>query len=111
MAAGEAEPTPPWLVEHLCETPTLAFAGGWEAFATTGDVWAAAPSLDMPTLLLVGLGPDEPEWWAQAQRFADVLPHAEAVALEGAQHLAAFHRTDLTLPPIRDFLERVTPER
>lgn len=34
LVAAEREPVPAWLVEHLCSTDSLAFAGGIEAEAT-----------------------------------------------------------------------------
>jgi pimeloyl-ACP methyl ester carboxylesterase len=106
MAAEEGEPPPDWLMEHLCETSDLGLAGAWEAFATTPDFWAAAPTLDVPALLLMGVGPDDADWWKLAQQLAGVLPHGDACAIPGAQHLAAFHRTDLSVPPICEFLAK-----
>jgi pimeloyl-ACP methyl ester carboxylesterase len=106
FAAQEAEPTPAWMIEHLCTTDVLAFAGGMEAEATEPDLWRAASSLRVPTLLVMGVDNDE-DWRALGHRLVDTLPNAELVTLDVA-HLAAFHRTDLTLPSIRRFLERVS---
>jgi pimeloyl-ACP methyl ester carboxylesterase len=106
IATYEEEPTPDWLLEHLCTTDTLAFAGGFEAEATAPDVWAKAATLPVPTLVLLGVGSEE-EWEKQGRELVDRLPDGELVTMDGA-HLAAFHRTDLTVPPIRRFLDRVT---
>ncbi len=104
MAAEEAEPPPPWLVDHLCTTDTRQFAGCIEAEATEDDPWAAAPSLDVPVLLLLGVGPEDQEYWELGKRYAATMPRGEAVAVHGARHLAAFWRTDLTLPHLSRFL-------
>jgi pimeloyl-ACP methyl ester carboxylesterase len=106
MAAYEEEPAPPWLVEHLRTTDTLAFAGGFEAEASEPDLWAAAPSLRVPVLLVIGLDDDE-DRRAVGRDLAATLPDGELLELQ-AQHLAAFHRSDLTLPAISAFLDRLT---
>jgi pimeloyl-ACP methyl ester carboxylesterase len=108
FASGELEPTPPWLVGHLGATDTLAFAGAIEAERTEPDLWGRANALTTPTLILLatGEGPDDAQWWDLGVRLAERLPVAEAVALEGLRHLAAFWRSDVTVPLIRDFLDR-----
>jgi len=105
FASEEQEPCPDWLLDHLCDTDPLAFAGGFEAQATEPDPWARAPSIAVPVLLLVGAAtaPDD-EWRLLGQRLADLLPRGELVVLPGVAHLAAFHRTDLTVPPLLRFL-------
>jgi len=106
FAALEAEPPPPWLIDNLCSTDSHAFAGCMEAEATAPDLWAAAPTLDVPALVVAGVLGDE-DWRALAQQLVTTLPQAKLVTIDVA-HLAAFHRTDLTLPPIQAFLERVS---
>ena len=54
FVAAEREPVPAWLVEHLCSTDSLAFAGGIEAQATEPNLWASTSSL-VPVLLLLGI--------------------------------------------------------
>jgi pimeloyl-ACP methyl ester carboxylesterase len=110
FADEELEPPPPWLVENLCATDALAFAGGMEAEATEPDLWAGAPGFGIPTLLVLAVGegtsPGEEgaDWWRWGQALAARMPRGEAVALPGVRHLAAFWRTDLTVPLIGDFL-------
>jgi hypothetical protein len=41
-----------------------------------------------------------------AQRLVETMPHAQLMVLD-VDHLAVFHRTDLTLPVIRPFLESI----
>ena len=109
MAGTESEPPPPWLLDHLCATEPAAFAGAYEAFATAPPFWPAAPQISVPTLLLLGVAGDEDQdWWARGQAAASVMPAARAVALDGLGHLQAFWRTDLSLPPIRQFLATLT---
>jgi pimeloyl-ACP methyl ester carboxylesterase len=107
IVAAEREPVPAWLVEHLCITDTMAFAGGLEAEATEPDLWATASSLHVPVLLLVGVDGDGQRVTALGRQLVQALPDAELVTLDVA-HLAAFHRVDLTLPVIARFLDDVT---
>jgi pimeloyl-ACP methyl ester carboxylesterase len=107
FASAEREPAPAWLIEHLCSTDTMAFAGGIEAEATEPDLWAAASSLDVPVLLVLGVDEAGQRETALGRRLVQALPDAELVTLNVA-HLAAFHRVDLTLPVIAPFLDDVT---
>jgi pimeloyl-ACP methyl ester carboxylesterase len=108
FAAAELEPAPAWLVDHLGATDALAFAGGMEAEATAPDLWGAAETFAVPTLVLlaVGDGEEDADWWELALRLSRRLPEGEAVALPGLRHLAAFWRTDVTVLLVRDFLAR-----
>ena len=108
FVAAEREPVPAWLVEHLCSTDSLAFAGGIEAQATEPDLWASASSLDVPVLLLLGVDDEGQRETALGRQLVQALPHGELVTLDAA-HLAAFHRVDLTLPLIARFLSEVSP--
>ncbi len=107
FVAAEREPVPTWLVEHLCATDSVAFAGGFEAGATEPDLWAAASSLNVPVLLVLGVDDDEESGAALGWRLVHTMPDAELVTLDVA-HLAAFHRVDLTVPPLARFLDRVS---
>jgi pimeloyl-ACP methyl ester carboxylesterase len=107
FVAAEREPVPAWLVEHLCTTDYVAFAGGIEAQATEPDLWAAASSLNVPVLLVLGVDEDEDSGPALGWRLVHAMPDAELVTLDVA-HLAAFHRVDLTLPLFARFLDYVS---
>jgi pimeloyl-ACP methyl ester carboxylesterase len=115
FAADELEPAPPWLVEHLIATDALAFAGGIAAEATEPDLWAGSAEFGVSTLIVLAVGdgtdPGEEgaDWWEWGRTLADRMPHGEAVALPGVRHLAAFWRTDLTVPLIRAFLAQQFP--
>jgi hypothetical protein len=85
----EREPVPAWLVEHLCITDTMAFVGGLEAEATEPELWAAASSLYVPVLLLVGVAGDGQRVTALGRQLVQALPDAELVTLDAA-HLSAF---------------------
>jgi pimeloyl-ACP methyl ester carboxylesterase len=104
MAAAESEPPPAWLLDHLCATDPFAFAGAYETFATAPAFWPVAGQITVPTLLLLGVPDDEQDWWALGQAAAAAMPQARAVALAGLGHLQAFWRTDLSIPPIEQFL-------
>jgi pimeloyl-ACP methyl ester carboxylesterase len=108
FVAAEREPVPPWLVEHLCSTDSLAFAGAIEAQATEPDLWASASSFDVPVLLLLGVEDEEQRDAALAHQLVQALPDGQLVTLDAA-HLAAFHRVDLTTPLIARFLSEVSP--
>jgi len=105
FVAAEREPVPDWLVEQLRGTDTLAFAGAFEAEITAPDLWAAATSLEVPVLLVIGDTGHE-DGTLPARLLVLELPHAELVSLP-VEHLAAFHRTDLTLPVLGGFLAAV----
>lgn len=111
MAGAESEPPPSWLVENLYATDPVAFAGAYEAFATAAPFWPLADRLTMPVLFLLGVGEDEQDWWALGESAARTLPDARAVALPGLGHLQAFWRTDLSLPPISQFLSELSTAR
>ena len=107
FVAAEREPVPAWLVEHLCSTDSLAFAGGIEAQATEPDLWASASSLDVPVLLLLGVDDEGQRETALGRQLVQALPDGELVTLDAA-HLAAFHRVDLTLPLVARFLSEIS---
>jgi pimeloyl-ACP methyl ester carboxylesterase len=104
MVATESEQSPAWLLDHLCTTEPAAFAGAYEAFATAPPFWPGIGQMTVPTLLLLGVGDEDQDWWALGQAAAAAMPDAQAVALKGLRHLQAFWRTDLSLPPIERFL-------
>lgn len=104
MAGTESQAPPPWLFDHLCETSAEAFAGAFEAFATLGDFWGALPHLATPMLLLVGVDEPGDEFDRRAHEAAGLLANGQAVSFPGLGHLQAFWRTDVTIPPLAEFL-------
>jgi pimeloyl-ACP methyl ester carboxylesterase len=105
--AAEREPVPAWLVEHLCSTDSLAFAGAIEAQATEPDLWASASSFDVPVLLLLGVDDEGQREAALGRQLVQAMPDGE-LATFNAGHLAAFHRVDLTVPLVSRFLSKVS---
>jgi hypothetical protein len=59
---GSAAP-PPWLLEHLCATDPVTFAGGYEAFATAPPFWPP-DHIPVPMLFLLGVGEENGDFWA-----------------------------------------------
>jgi pimeloyl-ACP methyl ester carboxylesterase len=108
FVAAEREPVPAWLVEHLCTTDSLSFAGGLEAQATAPNLWASTSSLDVSVLLLLGIDDEGQREAVLGRQLVQDLPYGELVTLHAA-HLAAFHRVDLTSPLIARFLSEVSP--
>jgi pimeloyl-ACP methyl ester carboxylesterase len=106
LVAAEREPVPAWLVEHLCGTDPAAFAGGIEAEATEPDLWAAASSLDLPVLLVLGVDQEDDSFRSLGLQLVQAMPDAELVTLDVA-HLGTFHRVDLTSPLVARFLGRI----
>jgi pimeloyl-ACP methyl ester carboxylesterase len=104
MSEDEAEPALSWLIDHLCTTEREQFAGGWEAFATSVDLWSKMTACPVPTLLLVADDGDETRV-AAATELAETMPNGRAAFMPGLGHLQAFWRTDLSIPPMRDFLD------
>jgi len=104
MAGHESQPPPDWLLEHLSQTDALAFAGAYEAFATAAPFWPDVARLDVPTLFLQGVSEGEDDWRELGEAAVAAMPAARAVVLSGLGHLQAFWRTDMTLPPIEQFL-------
>ena len=107
FVTAEREPVPAWLVENLCSTDSLAFAGAIEAQATEPDLWASASSFDVRVLLLLGVDDEGQRDAALGRQLVEAMPDAELVTLDAA-HLAAFHRVDLTAPLIARFLSDVS---
>jgi pimeloyl-ACP methyl ester carboxylesterase len=81
-----------------------AVAAAWEARRAFPDLGGALPTIRVPTLLYYGTD-DYPE--SQPAQAAARMPEASTVALEGLSHAEAFRRSDLVLPRVRAFLDRV----
>ena len=69
------------------------------------DVSDVLPNLTMPCLVYYG---DADPGHVRAQEYVKQIPDATFVLLPGLDHWAGIYRSDLALPPIRAFLERVT---
>jgi pimeloyl-ACP methyl ester carboxylesterase len=80
-----------------------AMAAALTAEPVTEGVAAALPDVATPTLLYRGTE-DNPE---PAARAVGAMPHATFVPLPGLDHAQAINRSDLVLPHVRPFLERV----
>ncbi|HET7173566.1 MAG TPA: alpha/beta hydrolase [Nocardioidaceae bacterium] len=113
MAGYESQPAPAWLIENLCATEPLQFAGAFEAHATEPDFWGRLADLTVPTLFLLAVDehahdPEDVEGSRRKQELAALavqqLPRASVAVMSGVLHLGGFWRTDLSVPPIREFL-------
>ena len=65
-----------------------------------GDI---AQQLTMPCLFYDG---DEDAFHDNARDFVDTLPNAKFVSLPGQDHGGTFTRSDLAVPPVREFLSK-----
>ena len=118
IAEQESEPPPPWLLENLSSTDPEVFALLLEAVLDDErTLWDYFPDVRSPTLLLVGEREEDDEGvepglaTRNARRAAALIPDAEAHILPALAHLAAFWRSDLTLPLILRFLDEKYPPR
>ena len=90
-----------WLALHAA-----AVAAAWEARRRYDRrLVDALPGIRTPTLIYYGAD-DFPD--ALPERAAERMPDATVVALEGLNHSQAFRRSDLVLPHVHVFLDRVT---
>lgn len=113
LAESESLPPPAWLLENLSSTDPEVFALLLEAALDDAtSLWEHFPMVRAPVSLLVGEREEDEEGVEpglaarNAQGAARVLPDAEVHVLPQLTHLAAFWRSDLTLPKILEFLNR-----
>jgi pimeloyl-ACP methyl ester carboxylesterase len=116
MAEHESEPPPEWLLDNLSSTRSEVFALLLEAALDDAtDLWAHFPNVSAPVLLLVGEREEdedgvEPGLAVQkAEQAANVIPDVVVQVLPQLTHLAAFWRSDLTVPAILEFLHEKYP--
>jgi pimeloyl-ACP methyl ester carboxylesterase len=116
IAEYESEPPPAWFLENLSSTDPEIFALLLEAAQDDErQLWEHLPAVQAPALLLVGEREEdedgvEPGLAARnARQAAGLMPNAVAHVLPELAHLAVFWRSDLTLPVIREFLDRNYP--
>ena len=116
LAEHESEPPPAWLLDNLSSTDTEVFALLLEAALDDAtDLWGHFSNVRAPTLLLVGEREEdeagvEPGLAARnAKQAATVIEDVAVHVLPRATHLAAFWRSDLTLPAILEFLREKYP--
>jgi pimeloyl-ACP methyl ester carboxylesterase len=103
----ERQPLP----DHV-KTPAFRarmLANDVTAFIASGvdypSLEASLPTLTMPCLVYYG---DADPGHARGQAYARLLPNATFVSLPGLDHWAGLYRSDLVLPYVRAFLDRVT---
>lgn len=116
LAEHESEPPPAWLLDNLSSTDTEVFALLLEAALDDAtDLWGHFSNVRAPTLLLVGECEEdeadvEPGLAARnAERAATVIRDVTVHVLPRLTHLAAFWHSDLTVPPILEFLREKYP--
>jgi pimeloyl-ACP methyl ester carboxylesterase len=66
------------------------------------------PNLTFPCLIFIG---DEDSRRSEAETYAQLLPDATFVSLPSIDHWAGLYRSDVVLPHIRAFLNRVTQKQ
>lgn len=117
MATAEHEPAPAWLLENLSSTESETFALLIEApLDDERELWDHFGQVRAPALLVVGEHEEDEEEHQpagvagrNARAAAALIPNGRAEEVPGLAHLAAFWRTDLTLPLIRRFLAETYP--
>jgi pimeloyl-ACP methyl ester carboxylesterase len=82
-----------------------AMAAAQEAGLTAPSLEDVLPTIQTPTLIYYGTE-DYPD--RLPERAAAAMPNATVVALEGLNHSQAIRRSDLVLPHVAAFLDRVT---
>lgn len=106
VADFESEPAPGWLIENLASTPTEMFVLELEGWADAEDECTDFPQIRVPTLIVCGELETED---GSAEQAVQALADGALVKLPGFGHLQAFYRTDVSMPPIADFLARNAP--
>jgi len=99
----EGETLPAWTGRQILETDPEAFVAtaiGHSRYPGISD--AELASLSVPTLIILG---DREDPDHRAERQARLMPRGSAVLLAGLDHVAAFERSDLTVPIFRKFLD------
>lgn len=116
IAEQESEPPPAWLLENLSSTDPEVFALLLEAARDDPiELWERFPMIKAPALLLVGEREEDEEGVTpglatrNAEQAGKTIPNARVRILPQLAHLAAFWRSDLTLPPILEFLKENYP--
>jgi pimeloyl-ACP methyl ester carboxylesterase len=108
----EDEPdVPEWFADQMRETDPEMFALLLEGHRAWAGPWAEFPSIAARTLIVVGQTEegDERSAGTHALQAAATIPNATAAVLPKLGHVMAFVRSDLVLPPVREFLDEVTP--
>jgi pimeloyl-ACP methyl ester carboxylesterase len=82
-----------------------AMAAAQETGLTAPSLEDALPTIQTPTLIYYGTD-DFPN--RLPERAAAKMPNATVVALEGLNHAQAIRRSDLVLPHVEAFLDRIT---
>ena len=116
LGARESEPPPAWLLENLSSTTPEVFALLLEAaLDDPKGLWEHFPMVRAPVLLLVGEREEDEDGGEpglavrNAAQAAKIIPDAVVRVLPRLTHLAAFWRSDLTLPSILEFLHEKYP--
>jgi pimeloyl-ACP methyl ester carboxylesterase len=92
---------------HMLALDHEALAAAWIAPDRAEDLVNALPGMRLPALLYVGTN-DNPEPYKHA---VELMPDATLVTLEGLDHGQGFDRSDLVLPYVLRFLDRVDRAR
>jgi pimeloyl-ACP methyl ester carboxylesterase len=96
---------PPIMRERWLALDGQAMAAAQQAGLTAPSLEDLLPTIQTPTLIYYGTE-DYPD--RLPERAAAAMPNATVVALEGLNHAQAIRRSDLVLPHVMAFLDRVS---
>jgi|RhiMethySRZTD1v2_1073278.scaffolds.fasta_scaffold261935_1 pimeloyl-ACP methyl ester carboxylesterase len=87
-------------------TPPAAIAAAQRGMAARPDVTSMLPSIDVPTLILVG-GVDAISSPEEMRSIADAIPNAQFVEILAAGHMTTMEKPQEVNATISDFLKRL----
>jgi pimeloyl-ACP methyl ester carboxylesterase len=96
----ELAAAPAWFSRQVKSTNPQMLSLWFEAYETWSP-WARLPEIATPILMFVGELEDPDDWNSRA---AQLAINARVVRLPGLNHLDAYVRSDLVLPPAIEFL-------
>ena len=107
LADDEPDAVPTWFADQMRSTDPEMFALELEGWADWAGPWFTLPSIQAPTLIVVGELEDTRPGLAgvRAREMASRLPRGQALELSATGHVGLFTRTDLTIPAIQAFLD------
>jgi pimeloyl-ACP methyl ester carboxylesterase len=102
---------PDWFAGQMRDTDPEMFALQIEGRGSWPGPWAEFASIAAPALIIVGQTEegDDHSAEAHAREAAATMRDARVAVVPELGHVMAFVRSDLVLPPVREFLAEVSP--